>query len=114
MPCAQPSGWPPITTSPRPTTRSQPRQRRKPFQRSIADILAEPSAGKPLCRIQEDSACRVTAFSDSWPQRPLLLAARGFAQLDGSYMLPLDDPAIHYGDPLLSDPVTRLQAPASS
>lgn len=39
----------------------------------------------------------------------VLLAARGFAHLDGSYMLPLEDPAIHYSRPLLSDPVTRLQ-----
>src|SRR5262249_34655453 len=39
----------------------------------------------------------------------VLFAARGFAHLDGSYIVPLDDPAINYADHTLDDPVTRLQ-----
>src|SRR3954452_3763030 len=39
----------------------------------------------------------------------VLLAARVFAGLDSSYLLPLEDPAIQYSNVPLSDPVTRLQ-----
>src|ERR1700682_2133128 len=38
-----------------------------------------------------------------------LAAARAFADLDGSYVLPLDDWAIQYATRPLADPVTLLQ-----
>ncbi len=39
----------------------------------------------------------------------VLFGAHLFASLDGSYMLPLDDPSIQYANPAIFDPVTRLQ-----
>ena len=39
----------------------------------------------------------------------VLAAARAFADLDGSYVLPLDDWAIQYATQPLADPVTLLQ-----
>jgi hypothetical protein len=39
----------------------------------------------------------------------VLLAARAFADLDGSYVLPLDDAAIQYATRPLADPVTLLE-----
>src|SRR5262249_51574149 len=39
----------------------------------------------------------------------ILVAARALADLDGSYVLPLDDWAIQYATRPLDDPITRLQ-----
>src|SRR5690349_17925262 len=39
----------------------------------------------------------------------VLLAVSAFAGLDGSYTVPLDDPAIQYATRPLADPVTLLQ-----
>jgi hypothetical protein len=48
-------------------------------------------------------------FAAALSASAVLLAARAFADLDGSYVLPLDDWAIQYGTRPLADPVTLLQ-----
>src|SRR5262245_31643690 len=58
------------------------------------------SRGSEVSRSQLAAVVSVIAF---------LVSARALADLDGSYVLPLDDWAIQYATRPLTDPVTLLQ-----